>query len=98
MQTRPLEVIKRVSCSNQLSMEFILLINVKLPTIVISRINTLYFRVLKQDFFLLFSILMFKCCSVKLGMKKCCNLEATGHISVLFSSLYNKMCDDSSFR
>ena len=28
------EIIKRISCSNQLSMKFILLINVKMPTIV----------------------------------------------------------------
>ena len=39
------EVIKLISCSTQLSMKFILLINVKMPTIVgiltfISRINT----------------------------------------------------------
>ena len=38
------EVIKLISCSTQLSMKFILLINVKMPTIVgiltfISRIN-----------------------------------------------------------
>ena len=31
-----LEVIKRFSCSSQLSMKFVLLINLKLPTIPIS--------------------------------------------------------------
>ena len=57
-----LKVIKLVSWSTQLSMEFILLINVKMPTIVdiltfISRINTTseYF---KQENVLFFSILL----------------------------------------
>ena len=51
------EVIKLFSCSTQLSTEFILLINVKMPTIVgiltfISMINTTSERVRARNFFI----------------------------------------------
>ena len=50
------EVIKLFSCSTQLSTKFILLINVKMPTIVgiltfISMINTTYERLKARNFF-----------------------------------------------
>ena len=57
------EVIKLFSCSTQLSMKFILLINVRMPTkvgilILISKINTTYetFVFIKKSLF--FSILV----------------------------------------
>ena len=58
-----LEVIKKNSCSTQLSTKFILLINVKMPTIVgiltfISMINTTFER-LKAKISLFVSILVF---------------------------------------
>ena len=51
------EVIKLFSCSTQLSMKFILLINVKMPTIVgiltfISMINTASERFKARNFFI----------------------------------------------
>ena len=51
------EVIKLFSCSTQLSMKFILLINVKMPTIVgiltfISMINTTYESLKARNFFI----------------------------------------------
>ena len=51
------EVIKLFSCSTQLSTEFILLINVKMPTIVgiltfISMINTTSERLIARKFFI----------------------------------------------
>ena len=51
------EAIKLCSCSTQLSMEFILLINVKMPTIVgiltfISMINTATKRLTAKHFFI----------------------------------------------
>ena len=51
------EVIKLFSCSTQLSTKFILLINVKMPTIVgiltfISMINTSYKRLKARNFFI----------------------------------------------
>ena len=51
------EFIKLFSCSNQLSMKFILLINVKMPTIVgiltiISMINTTSSRLKARNFFI----------------------------------------------
>ena len=56
------EVIKLFSCSTQLSTKFILLINVKMPTIVgiltfISMINTTSERLTARNFFV--SILVF---------------------------------------
>ena len=72
------------SCSTQLSMKFILLINVKMPTIVgiltiISRINTTS-TCLKQKKSLSFSILACKSskisCSVELSMNMFYNLRA----------------------
>ena len=58
-----LEVLKLSSCSNQLSTKFILLINVKMPTIVsiltfISMINK-HLRDLKQETSLFVGILVF---------------------------------------
>ena len=52
-----LEVIKLFSCSTQLNMEFILLINVKMPTIVgiltfISMINATSERLKARNFFI----------------------------------------------
>ena len=64
------KIIKLFPCSYLLSMEFIMLINVKIPTIVgiivgiltyISMINTTS-ESLKQEIFLLFSILVFMSC------------------------------------
>ena len=54
---RGLEVIKLFSCSTQLSTKFILLVNVKMPTIVgiltfISMINTIYERFKAKNFFI----------------------------------------------
>ena len=51
------EVTKLFSCSTQLSMEFILLINVKMPTIVsiltfICMINTIFERLKAKHFFI----------------------------------------------
>ena len=51
------EVIKLFSCSTQLSMKFILLINVKMPTVVgiltfISVINTTSERLKARNFFI----------------------------------------------
>ena len=51
------EVIKKFSCSAQLSTKFILLINVKIPTIVgilafISMMNRTYERLKARNFFL----------------------------------------------
>ena len=51
------EVIKLFSCSTQLSMKFILLINVKMPTILgiltfISKINTTSERLKARNFFI----------------------------------------------
>ena len=56
LRTRP-EVIKLFSCSTQLSTKFILLINVKMPTIVgiltfISMINTTSERLKARNFFI----------------------------------------------
>ena len=53
----PCEVIKLIPCSTQLSMKFILLINVKMPTIVgiltfISMINTTSERLKAINFFI----------------------------------------------
>ena len=58
-----LEVIKLFSCSTQLGLKFIILINVKMPTIVgiltfISMIIQ-HLRVLKQEVSLFFGILVF---------------------------------------
>ena len=55
-RTRP-EIIKLFSCSTQLSTKFILLINVKMPTIVgiltfISMINTIFERLKARHFFI----------------------------------------------
>ena len=57
------EVIKKISCSTQLSMKFILPINVKMPTIVgiltsISMIITTYVRLKARNFFFI-GILVF---------------------------------------
>ena len=51
------KVIKRFSCSTQMSMKFILLINIKMPTIVgiltfISMINTKSERLKARSFFI----------------------------------------------
>ena len=56
LEARP-EVIKRFSYSAQLSMKFILLINVKMPTIVgiltfISKINTISDSIKARNFFI----------------------------------------------
>ena len=56
VETGP-EVIKKMSCSTQLSTKFILLINVKMPTIVgiltfISMVNTTSERLKARNFFI----------------------------------------------
>ena len=53
MNNECLEVRKLISCSTHLSMDFILLINVKMPTIgiltLMSRINCQHFNIYEQD-------------------------------------------------
>ena len=73
---------KTFSNSTQLSTEFILLINVKMPTIIgiltfISMINTTSDRLkLKQETSLFVSSWVEISCSFELSMKKFCNLRA----------------------
>ena len=72
------EVIKLFSCSTQLSAKFILLMNVKMPTIVgiltfISMINTTSERLKARSIcmYLFFSFYeQLKFCAVELSMKK----------------------------
>ena len=65
-QRKPgLKVIKLFSCSTQLSMKFILLINVKMPTIVgiltfISRINTSYESLKTRNTYLFYHFLFYE--------------------------------------
>ena len=66
------EVIKLVPCSTQLSTKFILLINVKMPTIVgilifISMINTTSERLKARNFFICGYFSFYKQCSVELS-------------------------------
>ena len=65
-QDQALMLYKNNSCSTQLSMKFILLMNVKMPTIVgiltfISMINTTSERLKKQETSLFVGILLFMC-------------------------------------
>ena len=73
------EVIKLFPCSSQLIRKFILLINVKIPTIVgiltyISMINTTSERLKARNFFICRYISFYEqlkfCAGVELGMKK----------------------------
>ena len=70
------EVLKLFSCSTQLSMKIILLMNVNMPTIVdiltfMSMVNTTSERLKARNFFICYFLLAVEIsCSVELSMKK----------------------------
>ena len=83
-----LEVIKRFSCWTQLSTKFILLINVKMPTIVgiltfISRINTASERLKARNFFICWYFSFYEqlkfCAQLTWAWKKFYNLGTKHH-------------------